>query len=83
MEKQLDFSKLPKMPAERIDLGWIIVDAYLDGLELVTSELSADPEYKKRFDALRSYTDLMINGSEDRIMIDTAATVYREKKTGY
>ena len=64
---QTDDMELPKMRIKRCHTGWLVVDAYLNGLEECASELMQDPEYEKRFDAMRRYTNLQLYGTKGRI----------------
>ncbi len=79
MEKEtLKKLRLPNVQTARVDIGWFIVDAYLDGLAANAAELFGDEEYKKLFDALRSYTDRMLYDGDENNIIDIHVTVYRE-----
>ncbi len=61
------------------DIGWVVVDAYLDGIEISAQQLLADPEFNKMFNDLRHYTDLQLYGDETSKTIDLKVIAYRER----
>lgn len=71
--------RLQDVETARVEIGWFIADAYLDGLAANASELFGDDEYKKRFDALRTYVNRQLYGGDEFNMVDVNVTIYREK----
>lgn len=71
---------LSRFERVKCHVGWIVVEAYLDGMEAIASELFDDPEYKERFDSLRKYINYQIYGDEKTDVADVEVVVYREKE---
>lgn len=69
----------PETRQNACDVGWVIVDAYLDGLEASAPELFGDREYKRIFDEMRHYTDLQLYGGDEFNMDDLEVVIYRDK----
>lgn len=63
-------------------VGWLVVESYLDGLEEVASELFNDPEYKKRFNALRRYCNKQLYGDSKCDSTEIEVIIYKEKQRG-
>lgn len=79
MEKEvLHDVKMPEISVMDCDVGWVVVDAYLEGLEVSAQQLFDDLEYKRLFDELRRYVDLQLYGDEKSQTIDMKVKLYRE-----
>lgn len=70
--------KMPDISETECDVGWVVVDAYLDGLEVSAQQLFDDPEYKRMFDELRRYTDIKLYGDDKSHTIEIGVKLYRE-----
>lgn len=70
--------QMPNITETTCDVGWVVVDACLDGLETSANQLFDDPEFKRMFDELRRYTDRQLYGDEKSHTIEMELTLYRE-----
>lgn len=77
MQKEFE---LPVTASRTCDVGWLIVEAYLDGLESSARELFGDIEYKNMFDGLRKYTNRKLYGCDEFNMVDIELTIYQEQE---
>lgn len=74
--------ELPQIEKRQCLVGWLVVESYLDGLEEVASELFNDPEYKKRYNALRRYCNKQLYGDNKCDSADIEVVIYKEKQRG-